>query len=103
MNVEPLSVKVSYGDEIRRTSFNGAIAFDSLRDTIAKLFGLQPALVVLKYQDSDGDKITVVLFSLHFMNHFVYFIFSLLMMNSRVPSKVQRTVFFVCLSLSKVT
>jgi len=57
-NNEPLSVKVSLGDELRRTSFNGT-GFEALRDAVAKLFGLEAASIVLKYQDDDGDKITM--------------------------------------------
>jgi hypothetical protein len=55
---EPLAVKVSYGDELRRATLNGN-AFVALRDLCAKLFELDPATTVLKYQDDDGDKITM--------------------------------------------
>eukprot|EP00026_Physarum_polycephalum_P006700 Phypoly_transcript_06751.p1 GENE.Phypoly_transcript_06751~~Phypoly_transcript_06751.p1 ORF type:complete len:507 (+),score=98.03 Phypoly_transcript_06751:137-1657(+) len=53
-----LAVKVSLGDEIRRATFNGA-TYVALRDLCAQLFELDPASTVLKYQDDDGDKITV--------------------------------------------
>lgn len=59
LNEEPLAVKVSYGEELRRATFHGA-AYVALRDLCAKLFELDPATTVLKYQDDDGDKITMV-------------------------------------------
>lgn len=59
VNEEALAVKVSYGDEIRRATFTGT-TYVALRDLCAKLFELDPATAVLKYQDDDGDKITVV-------------------------------------------
>jgi hypothetical protein len=53
-----LAVKVSLGDEIRRATFNGA-TYVALRDLCATLFELDPTNTVLKYQDDDGDKITL--------------------------------------------
>ena len=59
VNEETLAVKVSYGDDIRRATFNGT-TYVALRDLSAKLFELDPATTVLKYQDEEGDNITVV-------------------------------------------
>ena len=59
VNEETLAVKVSYGDDIRRATFNET-TYVALRDLSAKLFELDPATTVLKYQDEEGDNITVV-------------------------------------------
>lgn len=55
---EAVSVKVSYGDDLRRANVT-VTAYVALRDLLAQLFELDPATVVLKYQDNEGDKITV--------------------------------------------
>lgn len=54
----PISVKVSFGNDIRRVTFNGA-SFVPLRDLVAGLFVLDPVTTVVKYQDEDEDKITM--------------------------------------------
>jgi hypothetical protein len=59
VNEEVLAVKVSFGNELRRATSNET-TYVALRGLCAKLFELDPASVVLKYQDGDGDKITVV-------------------------------------------
>lgn len=53
-----LSLKVSYGGEIRRATYTD-VSFVGLRDLVANLFGLDSTSVVLKYEDDDGDKITM--------------------------------------------
>lgn len=55
---EAVSVKVSYGDDLRRANVT-VTAYVALRDLLAQLYELDPATVVLKYQDNEGDKITV--------------------------------------------
>lgn len=56
---EGLGVKVSYGNQLRRAPFNGS-SFIVLRDLVVLLFELPLGSVVgLKYQDDDGDVITM--------------------------------------------
>lgn len=51
-------VKVSYGNEIRRAACADT-TYASLCEVVAKLFELGDAKLTLKYQDEDGDKITM--------------------------------------------
>lgn len=56
-NEETLVVKVLYGNDLRRTACVAKYA--PLHDVCSKLFSLPPDATVLKYQDEDGDKITM--------------------------------------------
>jgi len=53
-----VAVKVSFGNEIRRATLEGS-SYPALCELVAKLFVLEQASIVLKYQDEDGDKITM--------------------------------------------
>lgn len=57
-NEEAFGVKVSFGDEIRRAPFSGT-TYVALLELVTKLFDIEQASAVLKYQDEDGDHITV--------------------------------------------
>jgi PB1 domain len=57
-SLHEVPVKVFYGAEIRRATFKGN-TYASLFELAAKLFGLEQANIVVKYQDEDGDKITI--------------------------------------------
>lgn len=56
---DTLPVKVSFGDDIRRASFTPSSSFAALRELVGKLFGVDETSYVLKYQDDEGDKITM--------------------------------------------
>jgi len=52
--------KCSFGSENRRfTILDYEVSFDSLIEKTASVFKLKPSDVVLKYQDEDGDKVTM--------------------------------------------
>lgn len=56
----PLTIKVRRGDELRRFTVDVPIEFAALSATVRSLFSLPPnAPMVLKYQDNEGDLITV--------------------------------------------
>lgn len=59
---ESVALKVSHGDELRRVAHNNETTFDGLCTLVAKLFGLDSSSLIVKYQDNDGDKITMVCF-----------------------------------------
>jgi hypothetical protein len=58
-NNEQLSVKISHGNEIRRVTLPQS-SYGSLVEHTASLFGLPLASINLKYEDDDGDKISMV-------------------------------------------
>ena len=58
-NNEQLSVKISHGNEIRRVTLPQT-SFASLAEHTASLFGLPQANINIKYEDDDGDKISMV-------------------------------------------
>lgn len=55
---EQLSVKISYGTEIRRVTLPNT-SYGSMLEHTSSLFGLPQADIVLKYEDDDGDKISM--------------------------------------------
>lgn len=69
-------VKISFGNDIRRASCTAA-TYPALCELVARLFNLDQASLVFKYQDDDGDKITMVcppsLFSKHIkLRYFIH-------------------------------
>ena len=61
-------LKITYGQEIRRVSFTGD-SFSALRSLVATLFSLDQERITIKYKDSDGDLITMVLHSTSLHTH----------------------------------
>jgi hypothetical protein len=56
---EPVSLKISFGNEIRRLTIPDS-TYNSLCEKTASLFGIDQSSVSLKYQDDDDDKISMV-------------------------------------------
>lgn len=56
---EQLAVKISHGNEIRRVTLPQC-SYASLVEHTVSLFGLPQANIILKYEDEDGDKISMV-------------------------------------------
>jgi hypothetical protein len=56
---EDVSVKVSFGNELRRVSCSGSSSFAALRDLVVQLYRLPSPSVNIRYQDDEGDLITI--------------------------------------------
>lgn len=57
-NNAEVSVKISHGNEIRRATIPSA-SYSLLIEYIAKLFNVNEDTIVIKYEDDDGDKISM--------------------------------------------
>lgn len=58
-NTEGLSVKISFGNEIRRITLPDS-SYSTLLDKVTLFFSIERNVVAIKYQDDDGDKISMV-------------------------------------------